>query len=969
MFATRFRSSASLAAVLVLLLTGSAPGQSPAKRPIAHDAYDGWRSIQDTSLTDDGRWLAYGLSPQDGDGELVVRQLDTGTERRQPRGRDPLFTADGRFVVFRIAPPDAETDKAKKDKKKPEDQPKPGLGVMTLADGKVWTAERVKSVKVPKDASTVVAYLLEPEKKAAEKKEDEKKPEPKAEPASESKPEPKAETTGGDAKKPKKKEKEPGTTLVLRSPDGGNDARIEHVSDYALSDDGAWLVYAVSTKDTKADGLFARRLSDASTRPLLAGPGHYKQIAIDDASRQVAFVSDRDAFTANPQTYKLYYWPTGGGATGGGAASGAVEIASKATASMPKNFSVSDNGAVQFSKDGTRLFFGTVAIPAPEPDDDVEPLKVDIWHWKDPELQTMQKARVEDERKRSYRAVYHVRNKRVVQLATLDMPDLRLAADQGATALGVSDVAYRPLVSWDGRYEDATVIDLATGAGRKIGTKLRFGASISPGGRYILYFDHQDGSWYSIRTSDGKQYNLTDPLRVSFTEEDWDTPDTPAPYGIAGWTEGDRSVLLYDRFDIWEIKPDGTDARTITGDVGRSRQIRFRYVKLDDEETAIPANAPLLLSAVDQTTKASGFYRLDRRGGAPQPLLMVDKFAGTPIKAKKADRMVLTFSRFEEFPDLWLTDSELRQPKKISDANPQQQQFVWGRSELISYRNADGKVLQAILTKPEDFDPNKKYPLMVYIYEQLSQGLHRYVPPSPGTSINVTRYVSNGYLVLQPDIIYDTGYPGESALKCVLPAVQEMIGKGYVDPQRVGIQGHSWGGYQIAYLITRTDIFRAVEAGAPVSNMISAYGGIRWGTGMSRAFQYEKTQSRIGAPPWERPLQFIENSPLFWVEKVNTPYLSLHNDDDDAVPWYQSIEFFSALRRLGKEAYFFNYNGEKHGLRERDTQKHWTVHMAEFFDHYLKGAPRPDWMEHGVPYRDRGKRDLTPFYGKMTDKP
>jgi dipeptidyl aminopeptidase/acylaminoacyl peptidase len=294
--------------------------------------------------------------------------------------------------------------------------------------------------------------------------------------------------------------------------------------------------------------------------------------------------------------------------------------------------------------------------------------------------------------------------------------------------------------------------------------------------------------------------------------------------------------------------------------------------------------------------------------------------------------------------------------KRVSDANPQQALYIWGRAELIDYVNADGRTLRATLIKPEDFDPSKKYPLMVYIYERLTDGLHRYEPPEPGTDICFSRYVSNGYVILMPDIVYGTGYPGECALKCVVPAVHEVLRRGFVDPKRVGIQGHSWGGYQISYLITRTDIFAAVEAGASVVNMTSAYGGIRWGTGMSRAFQYEKDQSRIGGPLWARPLQFIENSPLFWSEKVNTPYLTIHNDEDDAVPWYQGIEFFTALRRLGKEAYMFNFVGEKHSLRERPNQKYWTVHLDEFFDHFLKGAPKPEWMERGVPYLERGKR-------------
>jgi dipeptidyl aminopeptidase/acylaminoacyl peptidase len=348
---------------------------------------------------------------------------------------------------------------------------------------------------------------------------------------------------------------------------------------------------------------------------------------------------------------------------------------------------------------------------------------------------------------------------------------------------------------------------------------------------------------------------------------------------------------------------------------------------------------------------------------------MLDKLVGGFVKAKDAETVVFTQQRFEEFPNLWATDMSFASPRKISDANPQQAQYTWGRSELVDYVNADGVPLRAILTKPENFDPSKKYPMMVYIYEELTDGLHRFVAPGPGTSINVTRFVSNGYIVLQPDIVYEhAGYPGQAALKCVIPAVQRVVSMGSVDPKRIGIQGHSWGGYQITYLITQTDMFRAVEAGAAVSDMVSAYGGIRWGTGMSRAFQYEKTQSRIGAPPWERPLAFIESSPIFWVEKVNTPYLTIHNDDDDAVPWYQGIEFFSAMRRLGKEAYMFVYNGEKHGLRERENQKHWTVHQCEFFDHYLKDAPRPDWMDKGVPYLEKGKRDVTPLFKKADGK-
>jgi dipeptidyl aminopeptidase/acylaminoacyl peptidase len=293
--------------------------------------------------------------------------------------------------------------------------------------------------------------------------------------------------------------------------------------------------------------------------------------------------------------------------------------------------------------------------------------------------------------------------------------------------------------------------------------------------------------------------------------------------------------------------------------------------------------------------------------------------------------------------------------KKVTDANPQQAQLIWGTGELIKYRNADGVELQAALYKPENFDPSKKYPMLVYLYERLSQNVNNFVRPAPGHSINISYYVSNGYLVLTPDVVYTTGHPGQSALKCILPAVQAVVDKGFVNRNAIGIQGHSWGGYQTAYLVTQTNLFRAAEAGAPVVNMISAYDGIRWGTGLPRQFQYEKTQSRIGGSIWESPLQFIENSPIFMVNRITTPLLILHNDADDAVPWYQGIEFFLSLRRLGKEAYLFNYNGEPHHLNRRPNQKDYTVRMQQFFDHLLKDGATPEWMEKGITYNDREK--------------
>jgi len=934
-----------IVAVSVLMVSSAAVAfaQAPVKRPITHDVYDSWRSIRGTEVSRDGTWLAYALVPQDGDGELVVRNLQTGAEHRQPRGQDPVITPDGRYVVFTIVPLKADVDKAKKDKKKPEDQPKNALGIMSLPGGTVVTVDRVKSFKLPDESSRFVAYLKEAEQPAAEEKKTETPP-----------PEQPAE------EKKKEKKHEPGTALVVRELAAGAETAIPEVTDYLWNEDGSRLAYAVSSKTPDQDGVFVRA-ADGATVTLLTGKGYYKGLAFDEGGTQVAFLSNRDTFDADPAPFALYHWRA--------ADRGAAALATASTDLMPYGWSPSENGALTFAKDGSMLFFGTAPIPKPAPPEDAdEPIKVDIWNWKDPLLQPMQRVRAEDEQKRTYRAVVHLADRRFTQLADPSMPDVSVS-DDGHTVLGSSDVPYQQLISWDGGYSDYYVVDPSDGARTEFLEKSYFNASPSPGGGYATYFNDADNDWYVYRLSDGRRFNVTESLDVHFESEDWDTPNQPRPYGVAGWTEGDADVLVYDRYDIWAIKPDGSDPRMITGGMGRADRLVFRYQRLDPDETAIPTDRPLLLDTTDDTTKASGFYRVGFRSTArPQKVVMLDKAFGNPIKAKDADVMVFTLSRFEEFPDLWVSDASFANMQKVSDANPQQAEYLWGTSELIDYVNADGKPLRAILTKPENFDPSKKYPLLVYIYEQLTQGLHRYTAPGPGTSINMSRYVSNGYVILQPDIVYTEGYPGEDAEKCVIPAVLRVLDMGFIDPARVGIQGHSWGGFQITHLVTRTDIFAAAEGGAPVANMISAYGGIRWGSGMSRAFQYEKTQSRIGAPPWDRSLQFIENSPIFWVEKVHTPYLTIHNDDDDAVPWYQGIEFFNALRRLHKEAYLFVFNGEKHGLRQRENQKYWTVHMAEFFDHYLLGAPMPEWMETGVPYLERGTRDMSKFYGKkVTD--
>jgi dienelactone hydrolase len=392
---------------------------------------------------------------------------------------------------------------------------------------------------------------------------------------------------------------------------------------------------------------------------------------------------------------------------------------------------------------------------------------------------------------------------------------------------------------------------------------------------------------------------------------------------------------------------------------GRKTKTELRVQRIepldeDDDERGVDTSKPLVLRGVSEATRASGFLRDSFEGSAtPVRLLWGDKsyrFAG---RAQDADVLLVTGSRFDEYPELQATDSSMKALTKLTNGGAQMASvhLGQGRARRVQERRRRalaGRALQARRLRSEEEVP--------------ADGLHlREAQPerpqllgaAPSHNVNTALYVSNGYLVLTPDIVYTIGQPGQSALKCVLPAIQAVVDKGFVDEDAIGIQGHSWGGYQIAYMVTQTNRFKAAEAGAPVGNMTSAYSGIRWGSGLPRQFQYERSQSRIGKTLYEAPLKFIENSPVFHAPRVQTPLLILHDDNDDAVPWYQGIELFLALRRNGKEAYLFNYNGEFHGLRRRQNQKDYALRMQQFFDHFLKGAPKPEWMEKGIPYVER----------------
>lgn len=949
----------SFALAAALFAAASLPSQAALKPPIGYTAYDSWNAIRNASFSPDGAWFAYALTPEDGDATLVARNVKTGRELREARGTLPVFTADGRHLIYTIAPPKADVDAAKKAGKKADAQPKAGLGILDLSSGVASTVDRVKSRKLATASAHWIVYLLE--KPLSAKDAVKPSPLPEASPS----PRPGATALASASPSPapdENKKKATGARLVLRDLDSGATIEIPDVTEYAISPDEKYLAWATETANGATDGVDVRDLSGAVVMRAASGAGRYTNLAFATGADTLAFLSDASSYASAAPHPDLLLWTP--------AAPAARVVAHLGSAGLPRGYTPDANGDVSFTKDGALLYFGTNVAPKPVPSDTPAPMQVDLWNWRDGRLQAEQQVEADADAKQTFLAAVHVDSGKIVQLGSPTLPQVETNQNH-ASALGTDPRPYYKQRSYDDFYADEYLISLQTGRRILAARRTSAGCSLSPAGKYALCYDAPGRYWYTVRARDGRRVALTKGLKVAFYDELDDHPAAPPAYGSVGWTTGDARVLLRDRYDIWSFDPDRVDARDITAGYGRAHKRRFERavtenlpVASETAATAIDPSAPMYLFGLDDVTKDDGLFVLaNATGGTPRQLLSEPRQYAGFFKAKNADVYALQRGSFHEYPDFWIGGPSLTGLTRITDADPQMARYRWGTEHLFHYR-ANGKPLDGIVYLPDGFDPKKKYPMLVYIYERFADGLHAFHAPAPGTSPNLLRYVSNGYVVMVPDIAYGTGHPGPDALHAVNAAIDAIAARGYVDPKHVGIAGHSWGAYEIAYMVTQTDRFAAVEAGAAVADMTSAFGGIRWGSGLVRDFQYEHGQSRMGATPWQRPDLYIANSAIYHVQNVRTPYLTIANDNDDAVPWYQGIEFFSALRRLNKEAYLFVFNGEYHNLHGREQQKYWTVHLDEYFDHFLKGTPTPDWMLHGVPYLHKGERDVRPLYGE-----
>lgn len=961
------------------------------KKPLTHQVYDGWKSVGERNISNDGNYIFYSINPQEGDGNLYVQNTnDSGQRKIVARGYNVQFLFGTNIVVSKIKPFFADTRQAKIKKKKPEEMPKDSLAIVYPEKDSIEKVARVKAYKVPEKNGNWLAVHLEKALPDTSTKQVQQKRDTALylSKVADSIIKKSLDSVKGkisreqleaivnkaakeiykkakdnifeeaDADEPQASDapKADGTDLLVKNFATGKSSIYKLVSDFVFDKYGTKLLLRTS-KNTK-DSLSKARiilidLAKQKSDTILSGLNDAANFAFDEKGTQLVFVAERDSSNkALQKFYKLYYFNS--------QSDSAIVIVDRKTKGMPNRFSISENAGLFFSKDGSKLFFGTAPIQ-PAKDTtlvDFELARLDVWHYNDDYIQPQQLKNASQEQKRSYLAVMQPKDSFFNQISDSTSEIASTVNEGNANWVLLQSTSGNRLQSqWEGRAKySAWVEDVLTG--RKLLVKANTNSffQASPKGRYVYWYDPELKNYFTYNVATSTTKNITSAIKVPLWDTENDVPDFPRNIGIVGWTDNDDYLLLYDEYDIWKVQPDSSGVpQNLTNSFGRKNKMEFKNVVLNTEKRFYQASDTLLLTAQSKANKQWSIHYLPISGAGNPQFIQGGAYSISNIrKALNANSYLLTQSSIRQ-SELY-TGKNLAALQQITNIAEQQKEYNWLTAELVKWKMFDGKISEGMLFKPENFDSTKKYPLIFYFYERNSDELYTYRSPAPSAStINIPWFVSNGYLVFDPNIYYKKGEPGESAYNSVVSAARHLAKLPWVDSTRMGIQGQSWGGYQVAYLVTRTNIFRAAGAGAPVSNMTSAYGGIRWGSGLVRQFQYEKQQSRIGATLWQRPDLYIKNSPLFAADKIQTPLLIMHNDADGAVPWYQGIEYFSALRRLGKKVWLLQYNGEDHNLIERKNRKDLSVRLGQFFDYYLKGAKPARWILGGLPATEKGR--------------
>jgi dipeptidyl aminopeptidase/acylaminoacyl peptidase len=889
-------------------------------RQLTPEDLAGWKTIRNAALSADGRWFGHVLAPNEGDAEVVLRTTSGPTEHRFAAGdvtqQNALtITRDGAWAAFLTWPTAAEAKKLRKDRK-----PVQGTATLVaLATGEVRRFEKVRRIAFAGDRPGWVALHGYPDAPAGGGA--------GAAPA----------TSGGGTT---------AATLLLHDLGRNATLAIGDVGEFGFDERGEWLAWTIDTKDRLANGVQFRHLPTDAVRPGDFGSAVYRRLTWADSGSALAVMRGIPDTATADTLFAIVAWTRFG-------PQGPIrhEMRGDSAAGMPEGLKVSPDRTLRWSDDLASLSLGLRATNPPKDRgaawEEADKPVVEIWHGSEPRLQPMQKVQEGADKSFSWLAVWHLAAQRLVRLADEQVRDVQLAP-VGPWAIGFDQRAYELDGNLTGRrYRDVYVIDQRDGSRRLALTKAGTTLTMSPDGSRFAWFE--DGHWLTQAFSGGPTRNLTAGIAATFwNDEDDHNVEKPARVPL-GWTHDSRALVLTDGWDLWRVPVAAGPATNLTVN-GKREGWRYRQiVQPDPRARGIDLTRPVELHFYGERTKREGFGRI-MPGRVGVTVLLADDAQLRVTRARDADRHAWTRGTFVDFPDWWTAAGDLRAATRLTTANPQQQAIAWSAgARLVDYVSAQGDTLQAALFLPAGWTPGTRAPTVVYIYEKLSQSLHQYAIPNATRYLNPSVYTSRGYAILMPDITYTLNDPGMSAVWAVLPALDAAIATGVVDPDRVGLQGHSWGGYQTAFLVTQTDRFKGAIAGAPLTDMISMYSSVYWNSGSANQPIFVSSQGRFLGNYLDHAEAYRRNSPNRFADRVTTPLIIMHNDKDGAVDFNQGVTYFNTLRELGKEVVMLSYPGENHGLAKRANQIDYATRMQEFFDAKLRGLPEPDWYRVGVP--------------------
>jgi dipeptidyl aminopeptidase/acylaminoacyl peptidase len=906
--------------------TDAAVGAPPAVqegRPLPIADYGRWRTIAQQSISSDGRWVGWVYRQLRTDDVLHLLELDGGREVEVSRADGARFSPDARWVAYFVQPPRAEVDGLERDGRRVPR--KAELRSLETGETHEW--------------SDVAAFEFSP-------------------------------ASGHFLVRKARGEGHPrgrGDDLILRDLARGTDELVSAAAEYSFSPEGNLLAHVVGTGDREANALHLTDLETGRRRTIDSRPHPYNRLTWSDDGSALAVLRgetpegllEREnalVVVLNPGADRPRVLELGPSRDRGMPVDAGGESHPRAAlARVPEGLVLSEFGPLSFDADARRLFLG-VRPQETEPEGPPEGVRlpdVHVFHWNDDRLQTVQQVQANADRRRTWRAVVHLPSLRLVQLADEEMPTVSVSAD-GRWGVGADGRAY--VSDWEEPKADYYRVETETGERTLLVEAQGRTLGFSPHSTHFLYW--RDGHVWAFELEGGAHTNLTASAPVGFVDEGFDRVGTPPPYGIAGWTEDGEGVILEHRYDLWLQPLDGSPATELTGGFGEENEIRLRLVRLEGDAEAIDPSGPLLLHGFGRWTKRAGYFLLE--GGEPRELVYEDRWFGSLAKAAEAGRLLFTQETFREFPDLHVSGLRFDERRRLTDANPHQDEYRWGERILFDFEGPDGIRLQGTLIVPDGRAPGERLPMLVNFYEQSSQNLHRYQTPQHVHRPSFSGYASDGYLVMQPDIHFRTRTTHTDMLESVEGAVRRVIEMGYADPDRVGLNGHSFSGGGSAYIAGRSNMFAAVVAGAAPINLRSEFNVLFRGSGQNNHRYDIHGQGRYGTDPFSDLELYLDQSPITHVPTLDTPMIYLHGENDQVVEYLQGMELYNAARFLGKPIIFLSYPGEGHGLSRLENRLDFQIRIRQFYDHYLKGEPAPGWMTEGVPYLERDRRRVVP---------